>query len=138
MCVEIPSTHPVVFYVPVDALVTYLQSLDITRKVCIKLDSLPGVVKCFIEMDPAGDDNKFQQIALYDGMAEAGMEITNVVAGKDQTPNDGTDNDKVFAALPSTITNQSQANFFGASLNLDAADTGQLCRLFEEGAKTEE
>ena len=111
---------------------------DITRKVCIKLDSLPGVVKCFIEMDPAGDNNKFQQIALYDGMAEAGMEITNVVAGKDQTPDDGTDNDKVFAALPSTITNQPQVNFFGASLNLDVADTGQLCRLFEEGAKTEE
>ena len=112
-----------------------------TRKVCIRLDSLPGVVKCFIEMDPniaAGSTGDLvQQIALYDGMAEAGMEITTVIAGKDQTPADNTANDKVLDPLPGTITNQEQENFFatGADFNLSIADTGQLCRFFEEGAR---
>lgn len=117
--------------------ITASATTDITRKVCIRLDSLPGVVKCFIEMNPTGDENTVQQIALYDG------EITTVIMGKDEDPADDTANDKLLDEVPSTITgNLAQVDFFGMNFDsndataedLSDADTGRLCRLFEEGA----
>ena len=95
-----------------------------TLKVCVRLDSVPGTVKCFVDID--GD----QQIATYDSTAEPGKELTNVAGGKGSLgplDSDGTTDD--------ANGNTGVQNFF----DLDPAPTSsdaivpKLCNLFEEG-----
>lgn len=120
--------------------ITASATTDITRKICIRLDSLPGVVKCFIEMNPTGNENTVQQIALYDADG-----ITTVVMGKDEDPTDDAANDKLLPPVSGTATAVDAANsnstaaqaeqedLFGMDLSLSDVDTERLCHLFEEG-----
>jgi len=104
-----------------------------TTKVCLRLDSVPGTVKCFIEVDvdaPGTDnDTTKEQIALYDGMAAEGMMITPVAPKAAATG---------LLAVPAgndgTATNSSVAadDLFGADNDLDADNVSKLCALFEE------
>lgn len=125
---------------------------SITTKVCLRLDSIPGTVKCFVETETqasnaAGPPVEFaaatmvnQQIALYDGSAEEGMMLTGVAPMPHRTTkllpltveaNDNTDGTDLSTAAN---TNLAQ-NFFGtvATDQLTALDTSKLCNLFAEG-----
>ena len=106
-----------------------------TTKVCLRLDSTPGVVKCFIEKevdapsvgDAEPNDSLSQQIAIYDGAAEEGMELSTVKAGN------------ASGVLPPAETDPNSnalQNFFGDSTtpdNITALNVSRLCNLFTEG-----
>ncbi len=98
-----------------------------TTKVCVKLDSMPGVVKCFIEEDgPLATGDVREQIALYD---ETGATPVAPMAMDDGT-----------LAAPGASANGTNANvdnLFGTGTEapqiLSADDLGKTCWLFEEG-----
>ena len=95
-----------------------------TTKVCVRLDSHPGVVKCFIDKDHSSDDTKdSKDIALYD--AEKGatslMKLSNATAG---------------STLSAAVTTNTAQPLFATddfSGTPAGADVEQLCNLFEEG-----
>ncbi len=110
-----------------------------TTKVCLRLDSVPGTVKCFIEIEvdaPADADGAqsgdftTEQIALYDGTAAEGMMITPVApkaaaaTGLLAVPA-GTDGGTANASAAAVA-------LFGADQDLDADNVSKLCALFEE------
>jgi len=107
-----------------------------TTKVCLRLDSTPGVVKCFIEkavdaptVDGAEpNDSTSQQIAIYDSTAEEGMELSTVKAG--------TGIGSVKTLPPDAVANANLAQpFFGTGANnvISDVNVSRLCNLFEEG-----
>ena len=118
---------------------------SITTKVCLRLDSIPGTVKCFVEeetlVSSGGTEQaptfattptrKQQQIAIYDGMAEEGKMLTAVAPLADKTTK----------LLPPADANGNAAqNFFGDSTTAAAdiitdVNVAKLCNLFEEGLK---
>ena len=125
-----------------------------TTKVCLRLDSIPGTVKCFVETGREvsnGDSNGVptfanptmiqQQIAIYDGMAEEGKMLTAVAPLAHKTtkllpPTTVTGDVDTGVELGTAANgNVEQANFFENADSLSAADTSKLCNLFEEGLK---
>ena len=118
-----------------------------TTKVCLRLDSTPGVVKCFVEKDvnaPTVDsaepnDSISQEIAIYDSTAEPGMELSTVKAGSPATGPM-----RFLPPVPPATdlqSNQNQ-NFFGDGVSSDsdsdsdnilALNVSRLCNLFTEG-----
>ena len=98
-----------------------------TTKVCVKLDSTPGVVKCFIEEDGpvTGTGDAKQQIALYD--AETGATAVAPLAGPDgmlSTPSGATSStpdDTLFDVTGDDVE------------GLTAGHLMRTCLLFEEG-----
>ena len=106
---------------PTDANTTTL--VVTTRKVCVKLDSLPGTVKCFIDVvsnDPMVKTSK--TISLYDAGTPTTVKKL-VDTDKSETAPDGT--------LSGTVTNTAQTLFGTGDLGAD--DVEQLCNLFGEG-----
>ena len=106
-----------------------------TTKVCVRLDSHPGVVKCFIDVDSSDDTKDSKDIALYD--AEKGatslMKLRNenapagTLSDEDATPV-GVDNGDALQHLFGNPTSDP----VGAA-EFSADDREQLCNLFEEG-----
>ncbi len=96
-----------------------------TTKVCVRLDSVPGTVKCFIKVDGPAANDVTQQIATYDGTQPEGMRISTVVAGMGAA---GADKLLASQASPAPI----EQNFVGAG-NLLSQEVGSLCNLFEGG-----
>jgi len=126
-----------------------------TTKVCVRLDSIPGTVKCFVEKGKEtssggtesaptfGDPTMVsQQIALYDGMAMPDMMLTAVKPTAHKTTKllppttEATDNTDGTELATVNAGNEAQ-NLFGASTDsnnvLSTFDTSKLCNLFEEG-----
>ena len=103
------------------------ETVTTTVKVCLRLDSTPGTVKCFIEktVNPPGDttpaDTVTEMIALYDATAGEGEELT-VVA-----PLAGDDGMLGTASPPANLD-----DFFGAGNALTGDNVVKLCNLFEE------
>ena len=109
-------------------------TIETTTKVCLRLDSIPGTVKCFIEdvVNAPGteDDTTKEQIAIYDDMAAEDMKITPVAPKAAVT----TGLLAVPANTDGAVANSSvvASNLFGTGVDLDADNVSKLCALFEE------
>ena len=106
-----------------------------TTKVCLRLDSVPGTVKCFIEThvdyeDAARTDTTVEQIAVYDGTAAEGMMIMPVAPKASATTG--------MLATPASPTGAAANGsavataLFGNGNDLSDDNVAKLCALFEE------
>ena len=104
---------------------TDLDDLEVTTtKVCVRLDTLPGTVKCFIDVESTDPMVKTSKtISLYDAGTPTTVKKL-VDTDKSETAPDGT--------LSGDVANTATGTLFTTG-DLVADDVEQLCNLFGEG-----
>lgn len=135
---EVTTPHDATTKLPVTASAM----TTTTTKVCVRLDSVLGAVKCFIRVDgpapatPAVGSDVVEQIAIYDGTQEEEEDmISTVVAGTAADPTASTD--KVLPAGTSAATTANAVQEFVSASDIfatEASNVAKICHLFEGAA----
>ena len=98
----------------------------VTTKVCVVLDSLPGVTKCLVDINNGADATKSDRfIAVYDGSVSDPADLDQIVEREDLHNGDTAQNVDIFQAVDNVDAN-------------NATSIENVCSLFGEGGASDD